>query len=194
MNVNLEEVKKLREETGAGVLETKQALAEASGDYDAAMTLLRQRGQATALKKQERVTREGLIGYYIHPNMKVAALVEIACETDFVSRTEQFQALAHDLAMQVAAANPLYLRPDEVPAEVLEHEREVARGSVDPGKPASVVDKIIQGKLEKFYSQTCLLRQQFIKDDGVLVEQLVTDAVAKFGENIQVGRFVRFQL
>ncbi len=195
MDISLETIKELRERTGAGVVESKEALVEAKGDLDQAVALLRKKGAATALKKQDRATKEGVIGSYLHPNLKVASLVEVSCETDFVARTEGFQAFAHDLAMQVAATNPAYLRPEDVPAEVLEHERKIIAESDDiAGKPPEVMEKIIQGRLEKFYRETCFLKQAFIKDDSLTIEQLVTDAVTKFGENIQLGRFVRFQL
>jgi elongation factor Ts len=195
MTISLESIKSLRERTGAGVVESKAALEKADGNLEAAVELLRKRGQATALKKQARSTKEGVIGSYVHPNLKVASLIEVACETDFVARTEPFQNFAHDLAMQVAAAAPSYLRPEDVPAEEVARERAIILASDDlAGKPPAVVEKIVTGRIEKFFREVCLLRQPFIKDDALTVEQLVTDAVTKFGENIQIGRFTRFQL
>jgi elongation factor Ts len=195
MEISLEAIKVLRERSGAGVVESKQALVEAEGNLEKAIELLRKKGQATALKKQDRATKEGVIGSYIHPNLKVASLIEVSCETDFVARTDAFQDFAHNLAMQVAATNPAYLRPEDIPADVLQHERTIISESEDmAGKPAAVVEKIIEGRLEKYFRDVCFLKQAFIKDDSLTIEQLVTDAVTKFGENIQLGRFTRFQL
>ncbi|MFH0853571.1 MAG: translation elongation factor Ts [bacterium] len=194
-DIDLILIKKIREQTGAGVLESKEALAESGNDLDKAINLLRKKGLVKAAKKQDRATREGVIGNYLHPNKKVAALIEISCETDFVARTEDFQALAHDLAMQVAAANPQYLKPEDIPEEELNREKEVAQESPDvKGKPDQVMEKIIQGKLEKYYQGACLLKQKFIKDEDKIIEQLLAEAVVKFGENIQIGNFIRFQL
>lgn len=195
MEIDLAAIKELREQTGAGVVESKQALLESGGDIQAAIDYLRKRGQATAQKKQARITKEGVIGSYIHPNKKIATLVELSCETDFVARTDAFQELAHELAMQVAATNPSYLLPDDVQAADLQHEKEIILGSAEiQGKPAAVAEKIVTGKIEKFYREKCLLKQPYIKDDTRTIEDLLTGAVSKFGENIKVGRFIRFQL
>jgi len=194
-DIDLALLKKLREQTGAGVLESKEVLAEADNDLEKAIDLLRKKGQAKALKKQSRATREGVIGNYLHPNKKVATLIEVSCETDFVARTEDFQNFAHDLAMQVAASSPQYLGPEDVPKEEINREKEVALESPDVrGKPEKVVEKIVQGKLEKFFQENCLLKQKFVKDDDKTIEQLLNEAVSKFGENIQIGNFVKFQL
>lgn len=186
---------KLREMTGAGILDAKKALEDASGDVEKAIELLRKKGAIKAAKKGERMTHEGVVHCYVHANGKVGAMVELLCETDFVARNEQFQGLAHDLAMHIAAANPLYLRPEDVPPEVLEKEKEIWAAEFAAGeKPAAVVSQILEGKVRKFYSETCLLKQAFIKDEDVTVEELLQQGVAKLGENIQVKRFTRFSL
>jgi elongation factor Ts len=188
-------VKDLRTCTGAGVLDCRKALEESAGDVTKATELLRKRGLASAAKKQTREANEGLIGHYVHAGSRVAALVEVNCESDFVARTEDFQNLAHDLAMQVVAANPLYVRSDAVPADVLETERAKYRAELEnAGKPAAVVEKIIDGKLNKFFEETCLMSQPFIKDGNVTVADMVTQTIAKTGENIVVRRFVRYAL
>ncbi|MBC7223311.1 MAG: translation elongation factor Ts [Anaerolineae bacterium] len=185
-------VKELREKTGAGVLDCKNALAEAGGDIERAVEILREKGLADAAKRMGREANEGIIGSYVHAGSRVAALVELNCETDFVARTEEFQALAHDLAMQVVAARPLYLTPEDIPEEVLEREREIYRAQVaDSGKPEHVIERIVQGKLEKFLDEVCLMRQPFIKDDSMTVEELIRQAIARLGENIVVRRFAR---
>lgn len=195
MGISVEMVKELRGATGAGVLDCRKALEETGGDFDKAVELLRQKGLAAAAKRQSREANEGIIGYYVHAGAKLAALVEVNCETDFVARTPEFQELTHDLAMQVVAANPRYLRPEDVPEEVLEHEREIYRAQMaDSGKPEHVLDRIIEGKLNKFYEETCLMNQPFIKDGNVTVGDLVTQMIAKLGENIVVRRFVRYSV
>lgn len=195
MKKELEKIKELRERTGAGMVESQRVLVEAKGDIEQAVVLLRKSGQVTALKKQGRATKEGVIGSYVHANKKIASLVEVSCETDFVARTEAFQAFAHELAMQVVASNPLYLAPADVPESEIEHERSIARDSKGvSGKPAAVVKKIVDGKLEKFFETHCLLKQPYIKDGAMTIEQLLADTVTKFGENIKIGRFVRYQL
>ena len=193
MKITTEMVKELREETGAGVLDCKNILQETDGDFDKAVEYLRQKGLAEAAKRADRVANEGTIGSYVHAGSRVAALVEVNCETDFVARTDDFLTLAHDLAMQVVAAKPKHLLPEDVPAEVIEAEKERAQmeGS---GKPEHVVDKIIQGKLRKYYQEVCLMQQPFIKDDDLTVQEVVTQMAAKLGENILVRRFVRFEL
>lgn len=184
-------VMQLREQTGAGVLEAKRALEETGGDLVAAVEALRRSGALKAAKKAQRTTGEGLVHAYIHGNGKVGVLVEVLCETDFVARNPEFEALAHDVAMQIAATNPLYVKPEDVPAEVVAKEKEIyAEEAV--GKPASVVDKIVTGKLAKWYSDVCLMKQAFIKDEDLTIEDLVKAKIAKLGENIQVRRFVRY--
>ena len=190
-------VKELREKTGAGMMDCKKALIDADGDMDKATTLLRERGLATAGKKAGRSATEGMVGHYIHMGGKIGVLVEVNCETDFTARNEKFQALVKDIAMQIAAMNPSYVRREEVPPEVLENEKRINRAQLkEQGKPEAMLDKILPGKLEKFYKDVCLLEQSFIKDpEGKrTVLQEITDAVAVIGENINVRRFVRFAL
>ncbi|MDH3404954.1 MAG: translation elongation factor Ts [Acidobacteriota bacterium] len=195
MQINAQMVKELRESTGAGMMACKQALVESSGDLDKAVELLRKKGLAAAEKKAGRAAAEGAVGSYIHAGGKIGVLVEVNCETDFVARTEDFQALVRDLAMHIAAAEPRFARREEVTEEILAKEREIFRAqALESGKPEQVVDKIVDGKMEKFYSQSVLLDQAFIKDPDKTVHQLVTEAVAKMGENIQVRRFSRFKL
>ncbi|MDP3985597.1 MAG: translation elongation factor Ts [bacterium] len=185
----------LREQTGAGMMDAKRALEESGGNLDAAADLLRKQGIAKAAKKAERATGEGLVHSYTHSNGKVGSMVEVLCETDFVARTEQFKNFVHDIAMQVAATNPLYVGPAEVPAEVIEKEKEMARHEFEgSGKPKEVVEKIIEGKLEKYYTDVCLLKQAFIKDEDVTIEEHMKNTIAKLGENIQIRRFARFSL
>lgn len=188
-------VKDLREKTGAGVLDCKQALEAHGGDCEEAAAYLRDKGMVAAAKRSERQAKEGLVGSYIHAGSRVAALVEVNCETDFVAQTDQFQALAHDLAMQVVAAKPRYLARADVPSEVLEAEKAEYLAQVrDSGKPESVVDRIVDGKLDKFYEESCLLEQPFIKDTAITVKELVQQQNALLGENIVVRRFVRFEV
>jgi elongation factor Ts len=188
-------VKELREATGAGVLDCKSALQETDGDFDKAVEYLRQKGLAAAAKRASRAANEGTIGSYVHAGSRVAALVEVNCETDFVARTDDFLALAHDLAMQVVAAKPKHLLPEDIPAEVIEAEKEIYRAQMeDSGKPEHVIDKIVEGKLQKYYQKVCLVQQPFIKDEGLTVQDVVTQVAAKLGENIVMRRFVRFEL
>ncbi|MBW7885682.1 MAG: translation elongation factor Ts [Caldilineaceae bacterium] len=185
-------VKQLREATSAGVLDCKKALAESNGDFDAAVEILRKKGLASAAKKAAREANEGIIGSYIHAGSKVATIVEVNCETDFVARTEQFQTLARDLAMHITASRPLYVAREDVPAEIVAKEKEIYREQMaDSGKPAHVVDKIIEGKLEKWYSEVCLLEQPFVKDPDTTIQQLLTNSIAALGENIRIRRFCR---
>ena len=195
MEINAAMVKKLRDATGAGMMECKAALAEAGGNIEEATTVLRKRGLASATKKAGRSTNEGLIGNYIHMGGKIGVLVEVNCESDFVARTDDFQALAREIAMHIAAASPQYVRREDVPADVIERERGIFRSQMeDQKKPAAVIDKIIEGKLNSFYEQVCLLDQPSVRDPKTTIGQLVTAAVAKMGENISVPRFVRFKL
>ena len=186
-------VMQLREQTGAGVLEAKRALEESGGNIAAAIDNLRKSGALKAAKKSERATCEGLVHAYIHGNGKVGVLVEVLCETDFVARNPEFVALTNDLAMQIAAMNPLYVKPEDIPQEVVEKERAIYAQEA-AGKPANVAEKIVQGKLEKWYSEVCLMNQPFIKDEDQTMAQLIQSKIAKLGENIQVRRFVRFAL
>ena len=194
MAITTEMVKDLRERTGAGVLDCKKALEEVDGDMEKAMELLQQKGFAIAAKKAEREANEGLVEAYIHSGGKLGVLLELNCETDFVARTEDFRGLAHDLAMQVAATSPRYLAPEDIPAEVLQRERQWQREHVGEGKSEDVIERIVEGKLRKYYEEVCLLEQPFIKDEGVTVRDLVTSKIAKLGENIKVRRFARFEL
>jgi len=194
MAITTEMVKDLRERTGAGVLDCKKALEEVDGDMEKAMELLQQKGFAIAARKAEREANEGLVEAYIHSGGKLGVLLELNCETDFVARTEDFRGLAHDLAMQVAATSPRYLAPEDIPAEVLQRERQWQREHVGEGKSEDVIERIVEGKLRKYYEEVCLLEQPFIKDEGVTVRDLVTSKIAKLGENIKVRRFARFEL
>jgi elongation factor Ts len=195
MEITAAMVKKLRELTGAGMMECKAALTEANGNIEEATTILRKRGLAQATKKAGRSTNEGLIGSYIHMGGKIGVLVEVNCESDFVARTDDFQNLAREIAMHIAAANPLYVRREDVPGDVLDRERDIYRAQLEgQKKPQQVIDKIIEGKLNSFYEQVCLLDQPSIREPKVTIGQLVTDAIAKLGENIAVPRFVRFKL
>ena len=193
--ITAEMVKELRERTGVGMMDCKRALAEADGDMDQATKILRTQGLAAAQKRVERAATEGVVEAYIHAGDKLGVLVEVNCETDFVAQTDEFTQLAHDLAMQVAAAAPRYVTRDEIPADVLEREKEILRAqAANLGKPPQVVEKIVDGRLEKFFSEVCLMDQAFIRDPDVKVADLVRDAIAKIGENIVVRRFARFDL
>ena len=194
-NITAQMVKELREATGAGVLDCKEALIKHEGDIEKSVAYLREKGMAAAAKRAEREAREGLIGSYVHAGSKVAALVELNCETDFVARTDQFQELAHDLAMQVVACKPLYMTKGSVPAEALDEERAKylaeAQGS---GKPEHIIQQIVEGKLAKFYEENCLFEQPFIKDPSITICELVQQKNALLGENLVVRRFVRFEV
>jgi elongation factor Ts len=192
--ITSEMVRTLREKTGAGMMECKKALTESNGDFERAVSLLRQKGLASAEKKAGRVTSEGIIGSYIHMG-KIGTMVEINCETDFVARTEDFKELVKDISMHIAAANPSYISRDEVPQDVIESEKEIYRVQIKD-KPQHVIEKIVEGKLDKFYTDTCLLDQIFIKDpeQKKKIKDLISDNIARLGENIVIRRFVRFQL
>ena len=195
MTITADQVKQLRDQTGAGMMECKKALAEAAGDLAKAVDLLRKSGMAQAEKRSGRSTSEGLIDAYIHAGSRVGVLIEVNCETDFVARTDEFAKLVRDLALQACAAGAEFVRREEVPAARVEKEREIFRAQVEAsGKPANIIDKIVEGKLAKFYSEVCLLEQPFIKDDTLTVQDLVQQASAKTGENVVVRRFIRFQL
>jgi len=194
--VELQMVTKLRAQTGAGMVDCKKALDESNGDYEKAIEILRKKGEAKATKKMaERQTKEGIVYSYIHSNSKAGVLLELFCETDFVARTDDFKALAHDLAMQIVAMSPEYLSPEQVSAEVLEKEKEVYREQLKAeGKPEAMMEKILEGKLAKFYEENCLLNQAFIKDDKLKVGELIKQMIAKTGEKIEVGKYARFQI
>jgi len=188
-------VKQLRDQTGAGMMECKAALAEANGNMEEAVTLLRKRGLAQAAKRAGRATAQGVIGSYIHMGGRIGVLVEVNCESDFVARTDDFNNLVKEVAMHIAAADPKWVRREEVPAEAIEKEKAIYRAQMEnSGKPANVLDKIIEGKLGSFYSQFVLLDQPSIRDGSVTVSQIVAQATAKTGENIQIGRFVRYRM
>src|SRR3982750_92658 len=193
--INAGLVKQLRDATGAGMMECKAALTESKGNLEEATTILRKRGLAQATKKAGRSTNEGLIGSYIHMGGKIGVLVEVNCESDFVARTDDFQSLAREIAMHIAAASPQYVRREDVPADVVERERGIYRSQMEgQNKPAAVIDKIIEGKLGGFYEQVCLFDQPSVRDPKLTIGQLVQQAIAKMGENIAVARFARFKL
>ncbi|MBZ5639025.1 MAG: translation elongation factor Ts [Acidobacteriia bacterium] len=195
MDINAAVVKQLRERTGVGMMECKSALLEAKGDVAEAEKVLRKRGVSAAAKKAGRATGEGAVASYIHTGGKIGVLLEVNCETDFAARSADFQSLVHDVAMHVAAAAPRFVRREEVDEKVVAEEREIARDqAAKSGKPAQVVEKIVEGKVEKFFAETCLLEQPFVKDQDKTVGQLITEAVSRIGENIKVRRFARFVL
>ncbi len=188
-------VKALRERTGAGFNDCRAALLEAKGDIEAAISILRKKGQAAAQKKAQRTASEGAIGSYIHAGGRIGVIVELNCESDFVARTEEFQRLCHNLAMHIAALDPRFIRREDVPPDVLEREREIYREQARiSGKPENILDKIVAGKLEKFYEETCLYEQHFIKDESLTVRELIGQMVAKVGEHIALRRFARFKV
>ncbi len=194
MAISVEIIRDLRQRTGAGVLDCRNALEEADGDMEEATELLRKKGLAIAAGKTDRGANEGLVEAYVHAGGRLGVLLELNCETDFVARTEDFRELAHDLAMQVAATDPQYLIPEDIPSEVLERERQWQREQLGEGKPEEVIGRILEGKLRKYYQEVCLLEQSFIKDEGLSVRDLITDKIARLGENIRVRRFARFEL
>jgi elongation factor Ts len=194
-NVPAQLVKELRERTGAGFAACKDALAEAGGDIEKAINILRKKGQAAAQKKAQRATSEGLVASYIHAGGKIGVLLELNCESDFVARTEDFQRLCHDVAMHVAALDPRFLKREEVTQQVLDRERDIYKEQARAtGKPDAVIEKIVAGKMEKFYEENCLYEQHFIRDEGLTVKELIDQAIAKLGENIAVRRFARFKV
>ncbi|MDP2586911.1 MAG: translation elongation factor Ts [Candidatus Komeilibacteria bacterium] len=193
--ISAEVIKKLRELTGAGMADVKTALDEAKGDEAKAVEILRKAGQKVAAKKADRATNEGLVESYIHLGGKVGALVSVACETDFVARTDDFKNFVHEIALQIAAASPMYLSPEQVPAEVIAKEKEIyAEQLKKEGKPQAMLEKIMEGKIQKYYSEVCLLKQLYIKDDKLTIEGLVEQNIAKLGENIQIKDFSRLSL
>jgi elongation factor Ts len=195
MEISANAIKELRQRTGVGIMDCKKALSECAGNIDEAIDILRKRGLAKAAKRAGRETAEGLIASYIHPGGKIGVLVDINCETDFVARTEDFQNLAKEIAMHIAAMNPLAISREDVPPEVIEKEKEILRAeAAASGKPEQVVDKIVEGRLEKFFAEQCLLEQAYIKNPDITVKDLIYATIAKVGENITVRRFARYQL
>ena len=189
------DVMELRKKTGAGVADCQKALKETDGDMDKAVDYLREKGIAKAAKKASRIAAEGIVDSYIHMGGKVGVLLEVNCETDFVARGDQFKELVHDIALQIAAANPVYLTKDEVPADVIEKEKEILKAqAIEEGKPEKIVEKMVEGRIKTFYDENCLLCQKFVKDPSKTIEQLVTEAIATIGENISIRRFARFEM
>jgi len=195
MKITAQKVNELRQCTGIGMMECKKALQETEGNIEKAINVLRKKGMARAKEKMSRSTNDGIVGSYIHMNGRLGVLVEINCESDFVSRNEEFQQLVKNVAMHIAAANPTYVSSDQVPTETMDEEKDIIRAQFkDSDKPKEIIEKIVEGKLGKFYSEVCLLNQPYVKDDKMTVEQLIATFIAKFGENIQVKRFARFAL
>jgi elongation factor Ts len=193
--INAQMVKSLRDKTGAGMMDCKKALESTNGDEEKAMVWLREKGLAKAQKRAGRATSEGWIGSYIHSNGKIAVLVELKCETDFVAKSEKFQELAKDLSMQVAATSPVCVSPDQLPQDLLEKEKQIfLHQAREEGKPDNIAEKIVEGRIKKYYKEVCLMEQPFIKDDSKSIADLINEAVAVLGENIQVGRFTRMAL
>jgi elongation factor Ts len=195
MAISAEQVKTLRDQTGAGMMECKKALLEADGDFEKAVTLLRERGLAAAAKRADRQTREGIIGHYIHAGGRLGVLAEVNCETDFVAATEEFQELVRDIAMQIAASNPSYVRREDVRQDEIEREKEIYHNQAQSaGKPEKIMERIVEGKLNKYYSEVCLYEQPFVKDPELTVEELIKAKIALLKENIAVKRFARFKV
>ena len=191
--ISAQDVKDLRERTGAGMMDCKKALTEADGDMEKAIDLLCEKGLAAAAKKAGRIAAEGIVEAYIHGGGRIGVLVEVNCETDFVAKTDEFKAFCRDIAMQIAAASPEYVRREEVPEHVLERERHIARQqAINDGKPEKILDKIVEGRIEKFYKEVCLMEQVYIKDNDLTVDKYLTSKIAKIGENISIRRFARF--
>lgn len=191
--ITAQDVKDLRERTGAGMMDCKKALIDAQGDVEKAIDLLRERGLAAAAKKAGRIAAEGIVEAYIHGGGRIGVLVEVNCETDFVAKTDEFKLFCRDIAMQIAASNPEYVRREEVPEAVLERERYIARTqAINEGKPEKIIDKIVEGRIEKFYQEVCLMEQVYIKDNDLSVEQYLTEKIAQIGENISIRRFARY--
>jgi len=195
MSIDAKQVKELRDKTGSGMMDCKKALIESGGDVEKAIKILREKGLSAAAKRSDREVKEGQIFCYIHPGAQIGVMVEINCETDFVARTDDFQQLGKDVAMQVAATAPLALTREELDQDIVEKERDIFKNqALQAGKPENIVDKIIEGKMEKFFSEVCLIEQPFIKDDKMTVEDLVKAAIGKIGENIEINRFARFEV
>ena len=195
MEVSASMVKDLREKTGAGMMDCKKALAESGGNFEKAVDYLRQKGLATAARRAGKVASEGQIGSYVHAGGKIGVMVEVNCETDFVAKTDDFQAFAKDVAMHIAASSPLYVQRENVPPEALEREREIYRAQArESGKPEKIMEKIVEGKLEKYYSEVCLLEQPFVKDPDRTVQDLLNGLIGKLGEKVEIRRFIRYQV
>ena len=195
MAITADMVKKLRQQTGAGMMDCKKALIETNGDFEKAVTNLREKGIAVAMKRESRTASQGVIGSYIHTGSQIGVLVELNCETTFVAKTDEFQALARDLAMHISWSKPRYMKREDVPEDALEKEREVHRQwAIKEGKPENVIDRIVEGRMKEFYSQACLLEQPFIKDEEQTIQDLINGVVAKLGEKIAVARFIRFHV
>ncbi len=195
MAISASDVKTLREMTGVGMMDCKKALTEADGNMDRAVEILREKGIASAAKKGSRIAAEGIVESYIHMGGKIGVMVEVNCETDFVAKTPEFKSFVRDVAMHIAAANPAYLSREEVPAEVLEKEREILRAQArNEGKPEKIIERMVEGRVEKFYKDNCLLDQQFVKDTDMTIAQYVTDRIQKTGENVKIRRFVRYEM
>ena len=195
MAITANDVKELRERTGAGMMDCKRALTEADGNMDKAIEILREKGLAAAAKKSGRIAAEGLVASYIHMGGRIGVLVEVNCETDFVAKTDNFKDLVHDVAMQIAATNPQYVSKEEVPADVIEKEKEILRAqALNEGKPEKIVDRMVEGRIEKYYKEVCVLEQPFVKDSDKTVKGMIMEAIASIGENISVRRFVRYEM
>jgi elongation factor Ts len=195
MEITTDMIKELRAATNAPILDCRKALQEANGDFQKAVDYLREKGMATAAKRADRVASNGVVELYSHGGGRVGVMVEVNCETDFVARSEQFRTLAHEIALQIAASAPRYIRPEEVPASEIEHEKDIARARAkEEGKPENVLEKIVAGRIEKFKDEVCLLRQSYIRDENITIEQLILQNVAAIGENVVVRRFQRWEL
>ena len=195
MAITTAQIKELREATGSGILDCRKALEQADGDFDKAVDFLREKGLATAAKRADREASEGKVELYSHGGGRVGVMVEVNCETDFVARSEAFRTFAHEVSLQIAASAPHYLRPEDIPAEVYEHEREIARGRArEEGKPEAMLERIVEGRIEKFKDEVCLLRQPYIRDESLTVEKLLMSNIAAIGENVVIRRFVRWEL
>ena len=195
MNFTAKDVAELRAKTNAGMMDCKKALVECDGDFEKAMVWLREKGIAAAAKKQSRIASEGIVSSYIHMGGKIGVLVEINCETDFVAKTEAFQAIGHDVALQIAAAAPKYVRIEEVPAEELEKEKDILKNqALNEGKPAQIIDKMVEGRVKKFYQDVCLMEQTFVKDPSMTISQYINEKILQIGEKINIRRFARFEM
>lgn len=195
MSISIEQIKELRATTGAGVLDCRKILEQVDGDMAKAVEILREKGLALVAKREERETSEGVLDLYAHGNGRIGVMIEMNCETDFVARSKVFRELAHEIALQIAASGPLYVHPDDIPAEVLKQERETARKmGLDEGKPENIIDRIVEGRLEKYKDETCLMRQSYIRDDSITVQDLLNQNIASIGENIVIRRFVRWEV
>lgn len=193
--IDIQNIQKLREKTGASIMDCKHALEKSKGDENIAIQILQSEGKLKAQKKSERKTKEGIIEAYIHSNKKMGVLVELRCETDFVAKNSDFQKLAHDIAMQIAATNPAYLKPSDIPENILKNQKEIFRHEFENlKKPQKILDEIIEGKMQRYFSEICLLEQPFIKDLDKTINDLINEYIAKFGENIEIGKFVRFEI